>query len=414
MARSGKRNTHPSVRPVIRAELSEKNRTLRWILIIGFACIALISLVVGLRAALVTEPGWEMVESASTESNVSGDFVFSYCYGQTEEDPSTEKKRLTMFYSELTESAYSIFCEGLAPINENVNQPVTVDPALYKALEVVQKYGNRNFYLAPIYAEYRPIFLSATEEEAAEYSPYRNRELKEYVEALVPYCSDPAMIDLQLLGNDQVCLRVSDEYAAYAAAYEITEFVAFDWMTNAFVADFLAEGLADAGFTNGYLSSFDGFTRNLDDRGELFSLNLFDRQVGSIYMPAAMHYEKPISIVFLRDFPMSEKDSFHYYAFDNNGVPDIVSPYVNPLNGMDECAVSSLTGYAYDMGCAEVLMQLAPVFINMDLDDNALNQLRTVGIYSVWFDGKVIYCNDPDLPITIVEDGLDYTVQYIE
>ena len=414
MARAGKRNNEPSLRPVIRAELSEKNRTIRWILIIGFAAIALISLIVGLRAALVTEPGWEMVESASTESNCSGDFVFSYCYGQTEEDPSAEKKRLTMFYSELSESAYSIFHEGLTPVNENVNQPVTVDPALYKALELVQKYENRNFYLAPVYAEYRPIFLSATEEEAAEYDPNRNPELRAYIEELVSYCSDPTMIELQLLGNNQVCLQVSEAYTAYAARYEITEFVALDWMTNAFIVDFLAEGLADAGFTNGYLSSYDGFTRNLDNRGEQFSLNLFDRQVASIYMPAAMHYNRPISIVFLRDFPLGEKDSFHYYAFDNNGVPDIVSPYVNPVNGMEECAVSSLTGYSHSMGCAEVLMQIAPVFVTMDLDEAALQNLADVGIHGLWIEEKSIYCNDPDLSITIIEDGLGYTVQYID
>ncbi len=413
MARSGKRNTEPSVRPVIRAELSEKNRTLRWILIIGFSCIALISLIIGLRAALVTEPGWEMVESASTESNCSDDFVFSYCYGQTEEDPSTEKKRLTLLYSELSESAYRIFYEGLAPINENVNQPVTVDPALYDALELLQKYDNRNFYLAPIYAEYRPIFLSATEEEAAEYDPNRNRELQEYIEELVPYCSDPAMIDLQLLDNNQVCLQVSEEYAAYAAEYEITEFVDLDWMTNAFIVDFLAEGLIDAGFTNGYISSYDGFTRNLDNRGEQFALNLFDRSLDGNYMPAVMQYNQPISIVFLRDFPLGETDMFHYYAFSNNGVPDIVTPYVNPVNGMEECAVSSLTSFANDMGCAEILLQVAPVFINTDLDETALNQLRTAGIYSLWFEGKVLYCNDPDVPVTIVEDGLDYKLQYI-
>ena len=410
MARSEKRNTEPSVRPVIRAELSEKNRTLRWILIIGFSCIALISLVIGLRAALVTEPGWEMVESASTESNCSGDFIFSYCYGQTEEDPSTEKKRLTMFYSEITESAFHIFYEGLAPINENVNQVVTVDPALYEALALVQKYGNRNFYLAPIYAEYSPIFLSSTEQEAAAYDPGRNPELKEYIRELADYCSDPTMIDLQLLGNSQVQLMVSDAYLAYAKKYEITEFVDFDWMVNAFIADYLTDELAEAGFTNGYLSSFDGFTRNLDDRGEQFTLNLFDRQVENIYLPATMHYDEPISIVFLRDFPMSEQDSFHYYAFSDNGAPDIVTPYVNPQNGLEACAVSSLTGYSYDMGCAEILMQLAPVFTETELDEAALNGLTAGGIHSLWFENKTIYCNDPDLSITAIED---YTVQYI-
>ena len=409
MARSRK-NT-PNVRPVIRAELSDKNRTLRWILIIGFVCIALISFIIGLNALLKTEPGWEMVESASTEINCSADFIVSYCYGQTAEDASTEKKRLTMVYSEAAENAYHIFYEGLAPINENVNKAVTVDPALYEALELVQKYGNRNLYLAPVYAEYNPVFLSATEQEAAEFDPHQNRELREYVEELASYCSDPNMVDLELLDNNQVCLRLSDAYLAYAQQYEITEFLDFGWMTNAFVVDYLADVLAENGFTNGYLSSFDGFTRNLVDRGEQFSLNLFDRQVNSIYMPATMHYNRPISIVFLRDFPMSQRDRFHYYAFSSGSV---VTTYIRPDSGLCESAVSSLTGYSADLSCAEVLMQLAPIFIDVTLDEAALQDLTAKGIHSLWFEGKTLYCNDPDLPITIIEDDLGYTVAYTQ
>ena len=409
MARSGKRNSNPSLRPVIRAELSDKNRTLRWILIIGFSCIALISLIIGLRAVLVTEPGWEMVDCATTEVNTSADFVFSYCFGQTEEDASAEKKRLTLLYSDLSVNAHRIFTQELQKVNNAIEQPVTVDPALYEALELVQKYGNRHLYLAPVYAQYSPIFLSSTEQEAAEYDPHQNREVHEYAAELASFCKDPAMIDLVLLGDNQVRLQLSDTYAAYAEENEITEFVDFGWMTNAFVADYLADELTKAGFTNGYLSSFDGFTRNLDNRGEQFSLNLFDRQVNSIYMPATMHYDKPIAIVFLRDFPMSERDRFHYYAFSDGS---IVTTFVNPANGESQCAVSSLTGYSYEKSCAEILMQLAPLFTELSLEDAALDTLIADGIHSLWFDGKILFCNDPDLPITVIEEDLGYSVQY--
>lgn len=412
MARSGKRNNTPNVRPVIRAELSDKNRALRWVLIIGFSCIALISLIIGLRAALVTEPGWEMVESASTESNCSGDFVFSYCYGRTQEDPSTEKKQLTLLYSELSESAYQIFYEGLAPIQENLNQPVTVDPALYHALEQIQQSGNRTLYLAPVYAEYNPIFLSANEGEAMDYDPGQNPELAAYVGELAAFANDPSMINLELLENNQVCLRISNGYASYAADNEITEFLDFGWMVNAFIVDYLAEELADAGYTNGFISSYDGFTRNLDSRGEQFSLNLFDRESTNIYLAGTMQYTKPISIVFLRDFPMSQRDSFHYYAFTNGR---IVSTYLDAVDGMSKCAVDSLTSYSYDAGCAQILLQQIPVFVADTWNAAAVEALTQAGVYSVWFEGTSLYCNDRDLSIQLdPESGMDYKLIYTD
>ena len=411
MASSGKRNHNPGLRPVIRAEISEKNRKLRWILIIGFSCIALISLIIGLRAVLVTEPGWEMVDSASTENNCSGDFIFSYCYGQTQEDASTEKKRLTMLYSDLSESAYRIFYEGLTPIHENVNKPVSVDSALYRALSQIQQQGNRYLYMAPAYAEYDRIFLSAVEAEAADFDPGQNPQLEADLLELTAYTNDPTMIDLELLDNNQVCLHVSEAYLAYAQENEITQFLDFGWMINAFIADYLADELTKAGFTNGFLSSFDGFTRNLDSRSEQFSLNLFDRQGTGIYLAGTMQYAKPISIVFLRDFPMSQRDSFHYYAFTNGR---IVSTYLDPADGMSKCGITSLTSYSYDMGCAELLLQQAPCFITDGWDAAGVNALTASGVYSIWFEGTTVYCNDDSMTVSLNEEsGVDYTVAYV-
>ena len=411
MARSGKRNSNPSLRPVIRAELSDKNRTLRWILIIGFSCIALISLIIGLRAVLVTEPGWEMVDCATTEVNTSADFVFSYCFGQTEEDASAEKKRLTLLYSDLSVNAHRIFTQELQKVNNATQQPVTVDPALYEALELVQKYGNRHLYLAPVYAQYSPIFLSSTEQEAAEYDPHQNREVHEYVAELASFCKDPAMIDLVLLGDNQVRLQLSDTYAAYAEENEITEFVDFGWMTNAFVADYLAKQLSEAGFTNGFLSSYNGFTRNLDDRGEPFSLNLFDRQGTGVYLPGTMQYDRPISIVFLRDFPMSQRDSYSYYAFTDGR---IVTTMLDPTDGMSKSAITSMTSYSYTHGCAEILLQQAPVFLSDAWNRDALTQLQGKGISSLWFEGTVLYCNDSSMTVKLnKESDVVYTLKYV-
>lgn len=400
-----------SLPPVKNLILSDENRMLRIILLIVFLVIAIVAFGIGIHSVLSTEPGWEMVECASGEVNCSGDFVFSYCYGQTEENPSAEKKRLTNLYSQLATDAWRIFNTDVLTLNEQVNTPVTVDPTLYNALELIDRHDSRYLFLAPVYAEYAHMFIAQSDVEAADYDPAQNPQQKEYLAALVSYASDPAMVDIQLLGDNQVQLVVAQEYLNFAGDEEITNFVDFGWMTNAFIADYLADKLTENGFTNGFISSFDGFTRNLDTCGEEFSLNLFNRRNSGIYLAGTMQYERPISIVSLRDYPMSQKDQFHYYAFQNGSV---VSTLVDPTDGVSKSAIDSLVGYSYDLGCAEILLRQTPVFVAETLDEAALAAMKAEGINSIWFADLAIRCNDADLTIQLnPKSGLDYFVEYV-
>ena len=297
-------------------------------------------------------------------------------------------------------------------VNDAPNRVVTVDPALYEALSLIKQYGNRSLYLAPVYLEYDRIFQSASEVEAAAYDPAQTAEVAAYVGQIAAFANDPEMIDLELMDNNQVRLVVSDAYLAFSQENEITVFTDFGWMRNAFIIDYFADALIEAGFTNGFISSYDGFTRNLDTSGEMFSLNLFDRQDSSIYLPGTMQYSKPISIVFLRDYPMSQRDSFHYYTFTNGR---IVSSYLDAADGMSKCAVDSLTGYSYNAGCAQILLQQIPVFIADSWNEASVSAMAQSGVYSIWFEGTSVYCNDADMSIQLNSDsGIDYQVVYTD
>ena len=400
-----------SLPPVKNLILSDENRMLRIILLIVFLVIAIVAFGFGIHSVLTTEPGWEPVECASGEVNCSSDFLFSYCYGQTEENPSVEKKRLSNLYAQLATDAWRIFNTDVLTVNEQVNTPVTVDPALYDALALMDQHDSRYLFLAPIYAEYAHMFIAQSDVEAADYDPAQNSQQKEYLAALASYASDPAMVDIQLLGDNQVQLTVADEYLAFAQNEDITQFVDFGWMTNAFIADYLADKLIENGFTNGFISSYDGFTRNLDGRGEQFSLNLFNRRENSIYLAGTMQYDRPIAIVSLRDYPMSQKDQFHYYAFENG---NLATTMVDPADGLYKSATDSLVSYSYDAGCAQILLRQMPVFIADTLDEAALTNWKSDGISSIWFDGLSLRCNDADLTIKLnAESGLDYFVEYV-
>ncbi len=408
----------PGVKPVERIELSEKNVKLRIVLLVVFVIIALVSLAVGLSALLSSDPGWQKVEVTSSGWHCGDDFVLHYEFGGGTLSATAENKKLTAVYTAAAEQAWQLFLSdipekgNLAQLNAHVNAPVSVDPALYSALKLAVEHKNRHIFLATVYDAYSQVFSFGDPQEAAEYDPGQNPQELDYVRAAAAFANDPAAISLELLENSQVKLCVSDAYLAFAKEQEISRFVDFGWMENAFIADFLAEKLTENGFTNGYLASYDGFTRNLDLREESYSVNFFDRQEDRLYIPARMEYTGGISMVFFRDFPLSDQDRWHYYSFPNGR---IATTMVDPADGVDKAAVPSLLGYSRAVGCAELTLRLAPIYVADTLAEDALQALTGQGIYAVWTQGTQLRYNEAALNLTLLPDtGIAYTKALIE
>jgi len=285
-------------------------------------------------------------------------------------------------------------------INAQPNVTVKVDPVLYRALEMVQVSENRCLYLGPVYVEYDRIFLCEDELEAAHYDPGQDDEIGSYVAQVAAYANDPEHVDLQLLGDGQICLKVSDEYLAYAEQNGIEKFVDFAWMTNAFITDHIAETLSENGYTEGYICSYDGFTRNLDSRGLSYNLNLFDRLGNDIYQPAVMSYTKPMSLVSLRNYPMSDADRWHYFPFSNGR---IVTTFIDPKDGMSKSSTDNLLAYSEHLGCAQILLEVSPIYLADELDETALMALVDHQINTVWFENTTLKRTQESLPLVATE-----------
>lgn len=418
MSKNG-RDNRPYIRPVTRLELSEKNIKFRWIAIVLLLSIAVIAIGYGFHSALTIEPGWQEVTVHTEEVSFSDDFVLMYDFSRGDIHPTAAYKRLEILYRDLSESAYWIFSPEAGPggnvrsINDNPNSPVTVSPELYRALEEVVRHGNRHVFLAPVTALYKPVFLSEGDGEAMAFDPMFDEELATLAAETAAYCSDPAHISLELLGDHRVQLTVSDGYLAFAREYGIETFLDFGWMTNAFVADFLAEGLEEAGFCQGYLVSYDGFTRNLDAFGEPYSVNFFDRKGNDVLMPATLTYNGPMSIVSLRDYPLSEQDRWHYYSYESGAITTV---FLDPADGVSKSAMDSLMAYGSGFSCGELVLRLAGVFTADTLDTGALTEMARENIFTVWGDGLVLYHTQQQPALTLRPDsgGEDYVLSYVK
>ena len=389
-------------------ELSDKNRKVRWVLIIILLSLAAVSVVMGLLAVLQTPAGWQTVKANTTGLNCGGEFILQYEYGAGETSPTKESKVLEPLYSQTVENAWKLFFNeasatdltGIYAINQHPNEELVIDSGLYRALEQIVSSGSRALYLAPVYAEYDRVFYSESERYAREYDPGQNDEQRVYVQTLANFASDPQAIQLELRGNNKVMLQVSQEYIAFANKNEVSFLVDFGWMRNAFVADYIASVLTENGFTNGYIASVDGFTRNLDQRGNMYSVNLFNKNGDDVDLAAVMDYVSPCSLIYLHSYPMYAKDSQRYYTFSEGRT---VTAMIDPADGQSKTATDNMVAYSSDLGCGQLALSVMPVYVADVFSDDAVNALMEQNIYCVWFSGKHLLHNQSGLKLTVNE-----------
>ena len=401
------REHKPHAPKIERIELSEKNIKQRWILVGVLIAIAVIAILIGIFGSR-QKPGWYTVESASTGLHCGHEFLLNYEYGTGDMSATKEQKELQKLYTALTEKAWQLFYHeageskwgNLYRINTHPNEEVSIDPALYQALKVLEQQKSRLHYLGPVYAAYDQVFLTNEQVLAKNADPGQNEELRGYVQELARFASDPNAIQLELRQNSRVFLYVSDAYEAFLKENMEDVYIDFGWLRNAFVIDYMAGRLEENGFTTCNITSIDGFSRNLDRRSGSYQLNIFNRREGVTERAASIEYGTPASTVYLRTYDSSKVRTF----------PDgrTVTYMVDLADGQCKAALPNLVSYSQETGCGEIALRIAPSFIAESFTAGGLNSLTGEGIYSIWFEALNLHYNQPELVITSQNDA--YTI----
>ena len=284
-------NDKPTVHKTIHIPLPEGKLKLRAVLVAALIVLAVAYLAIGVNSLVSTDAGLQEITVLSGEMNAGEDFTFYYNLGYDGADATDERREVRTIYSEAADDALQLFSadvdseefHNLRYINSHPNEEITVDAALYSALELLEDSGTRYHYLAPLYEQYYSLFNSALDSEAAEFDPRLNEAQAEFFSAVAAYAADGAHVSLELLGGNTVRLNVSGEYLSFAEDNAVARFVDLAWMENAFVADYIAEELAGAGYTRGALISNDGFMRCLDgETGSEYSFTFSHRDGNTI------------------------------------------------------------------------------------------------------------------------------------
>lgn len=410
----GRGSDLPHPKPVNKIELSDKHKRLRLILTVVFLVIGAFFLAYGVANLSSKDAGWAEIEVNSSELNCSEDFVFLYRLGEGDVSATAENKALTACYTKESEYAFRMFTNDVEYENVNnmyyisrhPNEEILVDDVLYNAFLLIQQSGDRSLYLAPVFEQYDGLFYCTEEYQAAEYDPRMNQDVADYYNTIAGFANDVRMIDLELLGENRICLRVADEYLDFASENEIESFINFYWMKNAFIADYLAEEMLAAGFSHGCISSVDGFTRNMDNSGELYAFTFYDKAGSMIYPVSGIQYIGPIGMVYLHDYALNSTQQY-YYAYSDG---EIRTPFLDTNDGLCRSAVSDLVYYSAELSCSEILLKMIPVYIADIFNKDALPKLAEEGIFAIYCENERICYNDADLMLT----GLyhDKNVQY--
>ena len=405
------RDPRPNQKTNLNQDSSRHGSIIRHILIVVLMAISCVAVYNGLNSTRNLEPGWQEIQVSTQEANCSGEFLLMYDFSDySTKDSIEELKNVNALYTTLTEECYAIFTasdhetefRNVRYLNDHINEKVTLEPVLYKALERIVRYESRYPFLAAVYESYDQVFLQTDEMDARRYDPSKSAVLLEYVQEAASYANDSNMVWLELFGDNQVCLHVSDAYLAFADTYGLDTFFDFHWMTNAFIIDYMADVLTGNGYTAGYLACYDGFNRNLDTRGISYSHNVYDRLDNEVYLPVVYNYREPTSIVVLRNYNMSDMDRWHYFSYSDG---TITTTFLDPADGMSKSATDNLFAYSHTLSCAEILLQTAPVFIAEELDLAALQNLTNQGIYAIWGEGTDVCYNEAEVNLAVVPDN---------
>ena len=90
-----------------------------------------------------------------------------------------------------------------------------------------------------------------------------------------------------------------------------------------------------------------------------------------------------------------------------------VTTFIDPADGMQKNALHNLVSYSEKGGCAQLLLQICSVYLRDSVSAGELNELTASGIYSIWFEERVLCYNDKSLDLQVFQsEDVIYTASY--
>lgn len=403
MRKTGKLKSTPPVKPVEKVEVPAKITKWKVILVVALLIGGVALIAYSVSQMLSVPAGLQQIQAPDgLENTCIYDFQLWYYLGETEEKANKEKTAVTEVYVKAAGEAYGLFSDNevagyqnIYTINQNPGMTVEVKPALYEALRLLQESGSRALYLGPIYENNRALIGSLSDDEAKTHDPRTNAEIQRHYEILTGFIASSDDVELELLGSNQVRLKLSEAYMAYAEEHAIDRFISLDWMRNAFAADYIADALIAAGYSNGTLESYDGFIRHMDATARKHAFYVCDGSVNR--KVAKLELSNVKTVVWLRNYPISTVEKTDFYDWSDDR---LTNSRLDPADGLDKAACGDFVTYSQTRNCAQVLLQTMDLYVADSLDWTQVQALPENDVEYAIVQEKLLYVSGGSAAVT--------------
>ena len=186
------------------------------------------------------------------------------------------------------------------------------------------------------------------------------------------------------------------EYLDFAEEHNVHSFIDFAYMKNAFIIDRMAKELVDSGFTNGLITSYDGYTRTLSSQECTF--DLFSSIEKKEYYVGMAQLGGNYASVNLHAFGTNNRDVKLHYKYDDGAYAHC---YFDMEDSISKCSADGLLVYSENKNCSDLLLSVLPIWISDNLDTAALSAGVAGGTEYAYVIGTKVHYSDAKLSVTV-------------
>ncbi len=382
------KDKRPPLKPVVKAELAEGNKNLRIACVVIFIIVGVALISFSAVRFLGRDKGYTEIEA---EGSVFSDFfVLNYDIGASGALASGEYRKVREVYTAALDKYSKLFSSDTAYegvknihyINTHSGEAIVVDGALYSALLEIEESTEGLHYLGIVLEIYDAVFSCDGDAYASEVDPMKDAEMRGITLEACQFLNSGDAIKLEFLGNNTLKLSVSQEYVDFASKYGLSRYIDLGVFTNAFVVDAISEALIKENLTFGAISSYDGYSRNLDNRDKEYLFTFMAKKGDTVYPVCEATYSGSIATYTAKTYPTSELDVLDFYLYSTG---ESAHRFIDKSVGEYKSDMPELLLASKAEDCASLAVRAYKALVR-----DTFNQDAVSGVTAVWLDGFTV------------------------
>ena len=331
----------------------DRKLVIRTVLFIVFFATAITAFTIGVINLAGNKEGYQTIEAEHSEEApfYSKDFTFKYYFTGSSGEIRDRRKAVTALYSTTLLRAYKLLdpentydgFNNIASLNKEKGCSMSVGDELYNVLkDAYLRTSEQKGYNMFAGALYDYVYSILILEEPEAFDPVNDAEGAKRRDELVKLAGEPSNFNLSF-EDDVNCTVSFNTSEIYDKAVEELEADApaldLNLLKDAYILEIVGKTLAEAGYTDGYITSRSGLTVALSDR-EGMEYCIYGLHSGQTAILETLPSGSGAVFSAFKSFAFGAEDM--YYTVDTDGRVIYRNPYISALDGYESDKYLSL------------------------------------------------------------------------